>query len=58
MATTQPAQLLGLASAGLEEGDPADLVVFDLIEPSSQNDLPRFEVRCTFLNGELVWGSL
>ncbi len=39
MATDRPAELLGLVPGGLEPGDPAELVLFDLGE--------QFEVRET-----------
>jgi len=50
MAVDHPARLLGIEPGGLEPGDPADLVLFELSE--------RFEVRATLLAGEAVFGSV
>ena len=44
------AGLLGIEPGGLEPGDPADLVLFDLGE--------RFEVRATLVGREVVFGSI
>jgi len=66
MATAWPARALGIAPGGLAPGDPADLVLFDLVEPpiaqpggprQDQTDPGRLEVRCTILDGEVVWGN-
>ena len=50
MAVDHPARLLGIEPGGLEPGNPAYLVLFEL------ND--GFEVRATLVGGELVFGSL
>jgi N-acetylglucosamine-6-phosphate deacetylase len=55
MATHNPASLLGIEQGGLEAGDPADLVVFDLIEPSAAGGMTAFRVQATILGGETVW---
>ncbi len=55
MATYQPAALLGMEQGGLEVGDPADLVTFNLIDPSHADGTAAFEVRATILGGEPVW---
>ncbi|MEX2119618.1 MAG: amidohydrolase family protein [Pirellulales bacterium] len=54
MATDHPARLLGLPSRGLRPGEPADLVLFDLVsEPRT-----RLEIRATLSAGDLVYGDL
>ena len=55
MATYNPASLLGMEQGGLEVGDPADLVVFDLVEPSDAGGMAAFRVKATVLGGETVW---
>ena len=50
MAVDHPARLLGIEPGGLEPGDPADLVLFELDD--------GFEVRATLVGGELVFGSV
>ena len=55
MATYHPAALLGMAQGGLDVGDPADLVTFDLIEPCDAGGTAAFQVRATVLGGEPVW---
>jgi N-acetylglucosamine-6-phosphate deacetylase len=40
MASTRPAELLGLEPGGLEPGDPAELVLFDLVDETVDSDLP------------------
>jgi N-acetylglucosamine-6-phosphate deacetylase len=47
MATEHPAQLLGLAPGRLAIGDPAELVLFDLLPPPDGNGPPQFVVRAT-----------
>jgi len=47
MAVDHPAGLLGIDPGGLEPGDPAELVLFDLDESSDAGNPPRFEVRRT-----------
>jgi len=58
MAAAHPAQLLGIDAGGLSPGDPADLVLFDLVEPADSRSAGRFEVRATLVGGELAFGSL
>ena len=55
MATYNPAALLGMEQGGLEVGDPADLVVFDLVEPFDGGGRTVFQVKTTVLAGETVW---
>ena len=50
MAVDHPAELLGICPGGLQPGDAADLMLFDLEE--------HLEVRATLLGGELVFGTL
>jgi len=57
MAVDHPAELLGLQPGGLQPGDPADLVQFDLLEPSEPEGPRQFRVRSTILDGEVVHGS-
>ena len=57
MAVHHPAALLGLDPGGVDPGDPANLVQFDLIEPTDMSQSARFEVRCTLLGGQAVWGT-
>ena len=58
MAVHHPAELLGLEPGGLEPGDPADLILFDLVEPSDGNCWPRLNVCSTLIDGETVSGLL
>jgi N-acetylglucosamine-6-phosphate deacetylase len=55
MATYNPSALLGMEQGGLEVGDPADLVVFNLVEPSHAGGMAAFRVKTTILGGEQVW---
>jgi N-acetylglucosamine-6-phosphate deacetylase len=48
MASTSPARLLGIQPGGLEPGDPADLVLFDLIDGKETG----FAVRGVVIRGE------
>ncbi len=57
MAARNPAELLGLEPGGLDPGMPADLVQFDLIEPSEEGGRITLEVRATVFDGELVYGK-
>ena len=50
MAVDHPARLLEIDPGGLEPGDPADLVVFELSD--------GFEVRATLVGGEAVFGEI
>ena len=55
MAVHHPANLLGLDPGALAPGDPADLVLFDLIDPSPEGGPARFKVLRTLLEGEVVF---
>ncbi len=57
MAVHNPARLLGIEPGGLEPGDPADLVLFDLIESAACDAPASLEVRATLSGGEVVFGS-
>ncbi len=57
MATANPSRLLSIPTGGLQPGDPADLVLFDVTEPDDETALPQFTVRCTVSGGEVVWGE-
>ena len=50
MALNHPAELLGLDPGGLQPGQPADLVVFDLED--------GFGVRAMIRGGEVVYGEV
>lgn len=58
MAVHHPARLLGIDHGGLQPGDSADLVLFDLIEASEAGFPPRFEVRATLSDGEVAFGAI
>ena len=55
MAVDNPAQLLGVTPGGLEPGDPADLIQFDLLDHPDRAQPARFIVRSTMVGGELVF---
>jgi N-acetylglucosamine-6-phosphate deacetylase len=57
MATEHPARLLGLDPGGLAPGQPADLVLFDLLDADDTRSA-RFSVRAVLIGGEVVFGSL
>jgi len=57
MAVHHPADLLGLEPGGLEPGNPADLVQFDLVTSLNGSRRTRLEVRTTLVQGECVWGT-
>jgi len=52
MASSRPAELIGLPPARLEVGAPANLVLFDL--PAAGDPL---QIRCTINAGEVVFGQ-
>jgi N-acetylglucosamine-6-phosphate deacetylase len=67
MAATQPARLLGVAPGGLAPGDPADLILFDLVDgetdsekvtdtvgPRGRKGPSRFEICGVVIRGEPV----
>jgi len=57
MATLHPARLLGLEPGGIEPGQPANLIQFDLL-PEAGETLPEgLRVRSTVVDGELAWGT-
>ncbi len=55
MAIDNPANLLDIEPGGLEPGDPADLVLFNMAKTADQNTPPQFQVRSTILAGKVVW---
>ena len=57
MAVQHPAELLGLEAGGLEPGDAADLVQFDLAEPVELGGPRQFQVRSTILDGQVVFSG-
>lgn len=57
MASTQPAQMIGLPAADINLGDAADLVVFDLPEPSLEMAVSDLIIRQTVLGGEVVYSG-
>ncbi len=54
MASTRPAELVGVRCGGLEVGAPADLLLFDL----PAGDQGPIQVRATINAGQLVFGGL
>jgi len=58
MATAHPAELLDIHPGRLDVGEPANLVAFDLVEPSEENQPLAFEPRATLFDGRLVWGTV
>jgi N-acetylglucosamine-6-phosphate deacetylase len=57
MAVHRPAELLGLKPENLEPGGPADLVQFDVADPTEPGGPPQFRVRSTILGGQVVFGA-
>jgi len=57
MAVHHPARLLSLDPGGLEPGDPASLVQFELVEEAGAPGPPHLRVLCTVVEGEVVWGT-
>jgi N-acetylglucosamine-6-phosphate deacetylase len=57
MATRNPAELIGHRPGGLQPGDPADLVLFDLAAESLAGPVSGFAVRGTIADGKLVYGT-
>jgi len=57
MAVHHPAALLGIDPGGLEPGDRADLVQFELAGPSGNESGSAFHVCCTLVHGEIAWGT-
>jgi N-acetylglucosamine-6-phosphate deacetylase len=58
MATSQPAELLGVPGVSLDEGLMADLVLFDLPGADGSGPVGDLTVRATLQAGELVYGKL
>ena len=58
MAVHRPAQLLGIEPGDLRPGDAANLVLFDLTEPSAEADGTGFQVCTTLVDGEVTFGSV
>lgn len=56
MAAHHPAAILGVQPGGLEPGDRADLIQFDLPESSDQADAAGLRIHSTIIDGECVWG--
>ncbi len=57
MASTQPAHMIGLPAADINLGDAADLVVFDLPEPSLEMAVSDLIIHKTVLGGEVVYSG-
>ncbi len=60
MAVHHPAALLGIEPGGLDVGDRADLVQFELAQPAAgdaHDQREGFHVLCTAVNGQPVWGT-
>ncbi len=57
MAVHQPARVLSIEAGNLNQGDPADLVQFDLTEPCNDTDQGGFQLRTTVQAGEVVFGT-
>ena len=57
MAVVHPARLLGITPGGLEPGDAADLVLFELMA-SPEGGPCRFHVRATLAAGEVAFGTV
>jgi N-acetylglucosamine-6-phosphate deacetylase len=57
MATHNPLSLLGRTAGSLRPGDPADLVLFDLL-PAHGCAGETLSVRATFADGQLVFGEV
>jgi len=58
MAVHHPARVMGVVPGGFEPGDRADLIVFELSEPSERPGPARLEVRAALVGGEVVAGEL
>jgi N-acetylglucosamine-6-phosphate deacetylase len=57
MSVHHPARLLSVDPGGLEPGDPADLVLFDLIDEAEPPDAPKLQPRATVAQGKIAWGK-
>jgi N-acetylglucosamine-6-phosphate deacetylase len=57
MAAGHPARLLGLEPVSIAPGGPADLFQFDLPPETDETIASGLRVRCTLVNGEVVWGN-
>jgi N-acetylglucosamine-6-phosphate deacetylase len=58
MATEHPARLLGIEPGHVTPGEPADLVVFDLVDKPADTAFQQFRVRTVLIAGEVDFGSL
>ena len=58
MATAHPAELLDVHAGQLAPGEPANLVEFDLVEPSQTGEPLGFEPRATVCEGRLASGAV
>ncbi len=54
MATDNPARLLGLHPGGLQPGDPADLVLFDLLAGAGPDQPGQFVIRTVLIAGQSI----
>jgi N-acetylglucosamine-6-phosphate deacetylase len=54
MAVSQPSTMLGIAPDRIEPGQPANLIQFDLEEPSAANP-SGFSLQTTIVDGSAVW---
>jgi N-acetylglucosamine-6-phosphate deacetylase len=60
MAAHHPAALLGIEPGGLEVGDRAEVVQFQLVQSTEGDDRDgpgEFRVLCTVVDGQPVWGT-
>jgi len=57
MAVHHPAALLGIEPGGLDPGDPADLIQFELPETRDEDASSGLGVLATIVQGRLAWGS-
>jgi N-acetylglucosamine-6-phosphate deacetylase len=57
MAVHHPAALLGIEPGGLDPGDPADLIQFELAMRESEDASSGLHVLATLVEGQLAWGS-
>ncbi len=58
MAVHHPAAVLAVEPGGLEPGDPAELILFDLAEPADAQGPSTFQLRATVAGGQVAFGSL
>jgi N-acetylglucosamine-6-phosphate deacetylase len=58
MATSHPAELLGIQPGDLLAGDEANLVLFDLVVDQAPCAVPQFVPKTVVARGQAVFGSL